>query len=90
MSRGAASAAQVTNVSSRLFRLPMPVPWGPAVNCQYLIVTTVQTSDGAAGQGFSWAVRAGAQAIRAMIDADCGPFAVGGPAVPAAAWDRLW
>src|ERR1019366_8289805 len=42
------------------------------------------------GQGFSWAVQAGAQAIQAMIDADCRPVAEGGPVVPAAAWDRLW
>jgi L-alanine-DL-glutamate epimerase-like enolase superfamily enzyme len=81
---------EIARVTSRTFRLPMPVPWGPAVTCQYLITTTVESSDGAAGQGFSWAVRAGAQAIRAMIDADCGPVAVGGPVAPAAAWDRLW
>lgn len=77
-------------MTSRTFELPMPRPWGPGATCQYLITSTVDTSDGAAGQGFSWAVRAGAQAIRAMIDADCGPAAAGGPAAPAAAWDRLW
>jgi L-alanine-DL-glutamate epimerase-like enolase superfamily enzyme len=81
---------EIASVTSRTFRLPMPVPWGPAVSCQYLITTTVESSDGAAGQGFSWAVQAGAQAIRAMTDADCGPVAVGGPVAPAAAWDRLW
>jgi L-alanine-DL-glutamate epimerase-like enolase superfamily enzyme len=80
----------IESVSSRLFRLPMPRPWGPAVTCQYLIVTELRTSSGATGTGFSWAVQAGAQAIRAMIDADCGPAAVGLPAVPDAAWDRLW
>ncbi len=84
------ASAQVTDVTSRLYRLPMPVPWGPAVTCQYLVATTVRASDGAAGQGFSWAVQAGAQAILAMIDADCGPAAVGGPVAPTAAWDRLW
>jgi L-alanine-DL-glutamate epimerase-like enolase superfamily enzyme len=60
------------------------------VTCQYLIVTTVHSSDGSTGQGFSWAVRAGGQAIQAMVDADCRPVAEGGPVVPAAAWDRLW
>jgi L-alanine-DL-glutamate epimerase-like enolase superfamily enzyme len=50
----------------------------------------VESSDGGTGQGFSWAVRAGAQAIQAMIDADCAPVAEGGPVAPAAAWDRLW
>ncbi len=81
--------AYITGVSSKLYRLPMPRPWGP-VSCQYLIATTVRSSDGRTGQGFSWAVRAGAQAILAMVDADCRPVAEGGPVVPAAAWDRLW
>jgi len=63
---------------------------GPTVTSQYLIATTVDSSDGGTGQGFSWAVRAGAQAIQAMVDADCRPVAEGGPVAPAAAWDRLW
>jgi L-alanine-DL-glutamate epimerase-like enolase superfamily enzyme len=82
--------AHITGVSSKLYRLPMPRPWGPAVTCQYLIATTVRSSDGGTGQGFSWAVQAGAQAILAMVEADCAPVAEGGPVVPAAAWDRLW
>src|SRR4029077_8686108 len=63
---------------------------GPVVTSQYLIATTVASSDGGRGQGFSWAVRAGAQAIQAMVVADCRPVAEGGPVAPAAAWDRLW
>ena len=82
--------AHITAVSSKLYRLPMPRPWGPAVTCQYLIATTVHSSDGGTGQGFSWAVQAGAQAILAMVEADCAPVAEGGPVVPAAAWDGLW
>jgi L-alanine-DL-glutamate epimerase-like enolase superfamily enzyme len=88
--RPASVSPHITEVTSRLYRLPMPVPWGPAVTCQYLIASTVETSDGGTGQGFSWAVQAGAQAIRAMVEADCRPVAVGGPIAPAAAWDRLW
>lgn len=90
------ASAQVTAVTSRTYRLPMPRPWGPAVGegptvtSQYLIATTVDSSDGGSGQGFSWAVRAGAQAVQAMVDADCRPAAVGGPVAPEAAWDRLW
>jgi L-alanine-DL-glutamate epimerase-like enolase superfamily enzyme len=80
----------IESVSSRLFRLPMPRPWGPTVTCQYLIVTELRTSSGATGTGFSWAVQAGAQAIRAMIDADCGPAALGLPAHPDVVGDRLW
>src|ERR1022692_2505330 len=82
-------SAHVTRGTSKTYRLPMPRPWGPDVTCQYLIAATVESSDGGTGQGFSWAVRAGAEAIQAMIDADCRPVAEGGPAAPAAAWDRL-
>ena len=79
----------VTGVTSKTYRLPMPRPWGQDVTCQHLIASTIESSDGAVGQGFSWAVRAGAEAIQAMVDADCGPVAEGGPVAPAAAWDRL-
>jgi L-alanine-DL-glutamate epimerase-like enolase superfamily enzyme len=82
-------STHVTEVTSRAYRLPMPRPWGE-VTSQYLIATTVHSSDGGTGQGFSWAVRAGAEAILAMIDADCRPVAEGGPVAPTAAWDRLW
>ena len=80
---------RIESVSSRLFRLPMPRPWGHDVTCQYLIVTELVTSSGATGTGFSWAVRAGAQAVKAMVDADCAPAVIGLPAVPEAVWDRL-
>jgi len=82
--------ARVARVTTRTYRLPMPRPWGPKVTCQYLIASTVESSDGSTGQGFSWAVQAGAQAIQAMVDADCAPAAEGGPVVPGAAWDRMW
>jgi L-alanine-DL-glutamate epimerase-like enolase superfamily enzyme len=81
---------RIESVTSRLFRLPMPRPWGPDVTCQYLIVAELTTSSGATGTGFSWAVQAGAQAIRAMVDNDCGPAVVGLPTVPEVVWDRLW
>jgi L-alanine-DL-glutamate epimerase-like enolase superfamily enzyme len=81
---------QVTQVTSKAYRLPMPRPWGPVATSQYLITTRIESSDGRTGQGFSWAVRAGAQAVAAMVEADCRPIAEGGPVAPAAAWDRLW
>jgi L-alanine-DL-glutamate epimerase-like enolase superfamily enzyme len=84
-----AGAGRIESVTSALYRLPMPRPWGD-VDTQYLLVTDLRTSTGAAGTGFSWAVRAGGQAIRAMVDADTGPAAIGLPAVPEAAWDQLW
>jgi len=80
---------RIESVTSALYRLPMPRPWGE-VDSQHLIVTELRTSTGAAGTGFSWAVRAGGQAIRAMVDADTGPAAIGLPAVPEATWDQLW
>ncbi len=83
-------SACITRVSSKTYQLVMPRPWGPTVTHQYLTATTVENSDGATGQGFSWTVRAGAQAIQAMVEADCGPAALGGPIAPAAAWDRMW
>jgi L-alanine-DL-glutamate epimerase-like enolase superfamily enzyme len=82
--------ASVAAVTSSLRRLPMPVPWGPVADSQYIIATTVRASDDRTGQGFSWAVQAGAQAVQAMIDADCARLAIGGPLAPAAAWDRMW
>ncbi len=83
-------SAHITGVTSKLYRIPMPRPWGQAVRSQYLIAATVHGSDGGTGQGFSWAVQAGAQAILAMVEADCRPAAEGAPVIPAAAWDRLW
>lgn len=83
-------SARVTSVTAATYRMPMPVPWGDTVTSQYLIATTVRASEGPSGQGFSWAVPAGAQAIHAMIDSDVRRFAEGGPVVPAAAWDRMW
>jgi L-alanine-DL-glutamate epimerase-like enolase superfamily enzyme len=82
--------ARVTEVTTDAFRLPMPVPWGPDATSQYLIVATVRSSDGAAGRGFSWTVRAGAQAVHAMVGSDCRRIAEGGPVAPDAAWDRMW
>jgi len=83
------TAVTVTEVTCRTYELPMPQPWGPDATSQFLTAATVRTSDGQAGQGFSWTVRAGAQAIQAMVTADSGPAAVGGPAAPGAAWDRM-
>jgi L-alanine-DL-glutamate epimerase-like enolase superfamily enzyme len=81
--------AQITEVTSRAYELPMPVPWGPDVTSQYLIAATVRASDGSIGQGFSWTVRAGATAIHAMIESDVAPIARGLPVAPTAAWDKM-
>jgi L-alanine-DL-glutamate epimerase-like enolase superfamily enzyme len=83
-------SAQVTDVTTHVYRLPMPVPWGPDATSQYLVASTVRSSDGGSGQGFSWTVRTSAQALQTVIDSDCSRLAVGGPVAPDAAWDRLW
>ena len=82
--------AHVASVRARGYRLEMPVPWGQDVTSQYLIASTVEASDGQLGHGFSWTVRAGAEAVLAMINADCGPIVTGGPVAATAAWDRMW
>jgi L-alanine-DL-glutamate epimerase-like enolase superfamily enzyme len=79
----------VTEVTCRTYELPMPRPWGPGATSQFLAAATVRTSDGETGRGFSWTVRGGAAAVQAMVTADAGPAAVGGPAAPGAAWDRM-
>jgi len=81
--------SMITSVSSRACRLPMPVPWGPGREHQYLIVTDLAADDGATGTGFTWTVDAGARAILTMLDNDCRPTIEGGPAAPELAWDRL-
>jgi L-alanine-DL-glutamate epimerase-like enolase superfamily enzyme len=87
---GLAGPDRIESVTSRLFELPMPRPWGPGAGSQYLIVSELTTTSGASGTGFSWAVRAGAQAIHAMVDSDCRAVAEGLPAVADGVWDAMW
>jgi L-alanine-DL-glutamate epimerase-like enolase superfamily enzyme len=68
----------------------MPVPWGPDRIYQHVIITELTAGDGSRGTGFSWTVDAGAEAITALIDADCRPAVERGPAHPELAWERLW
>jgi len=82
--------ARTERCGSRLFRLPMPRPWSRDVTTQYLVVTEIETSDGAIGRGFTWTPQVGARAIQAMLDDDVRPFVVGRAASPEALWDTLW
>jgi L-alanine-DL-glutamate epimerase-like enolase superfamily enzyme len=79
----------IASMSVRALRLRMPVPWGPERTHQHVIVTELTTTDGGAGTGFAWTVDAGAEAITAMLDADCRGVVEGGPTVPGLMWDRL-
>jgi L-alanine-DL-glutamate epimerase-like enolase superfamily enzyme len=80
---------RITSMTSRAYRLAMPVPWGPGREHQHVIVTDLTADDGSAGTGFSWTVDAGARAIVAMLDDDCRPVVEGAPADCEAAWERL-
>jgi L-alanine-DL-glutamate epimerase-like enolase superfamily enzyme len=79
----------ISAMSARHVRLLMPVPWGSDRLHQHVIVTDLTADDGTSGCGFSWTVDAGAEAILALLDADCRPLVVGGPVHPAVVWDRL-
>jgi len=80
---------RIESMSVRALRLAMPVPWGPGRDHQHIIVTELRSAGGAVGCGFSWTVDAGAEAIQAMLEADCRGVVQGGPATPEAMWDRL-
>jgi L-alanine-DL-glutamate epimerase-like enolase superfamily enzyme len=79
----------IASLSVRALRLAMPVPWGLDRLHQHVVVTELTAQDGTRGTGFSWTVDAGAASIQALLDADCRPLVVGGPAHPELMWDRL-
>jgi L-alanine-DL-glutamate epimerase-like enolase superfamily enzyme len=78
----------VATMSVRALRLAMPAPWGPGRDHQHIIVTELVSTDGVTGCGFTWTVDAGAQAIVAMLEADCRGVAEGGPVTPQEMWHR--
>lgn len=82
--------AWVERIGTRLFRLPLPRPWGPDVPALHLLVTELTASDGRTGTGFSWTPSIGARAIHALLEHDVAPAVAGGPVAPAVVWDRLW
>jgi len=84
-----APISTVTAMSTRALRLRMPVPWGLERNYQHVVVAELTTSDGGTGCGFTWTVDAGAEAILAMLDADCRRVVEGGPTTPSLTWERL-
>ena len=79
----------VAGMSVRALRLRMPVPWGQERTHQNVVVAELTTTDGGAGTGFTWTVDAGAEAIMAMLEADCRDVVEGGPTTPGLMWDRL-
>lgn len=87
---GETAAAHIDRVTSDVFVLPMPVPWGRDVTEIQLVVTDVVASDGATGSGFTWTPGAGAPAIHALLVEAIHPLLEGRRLeAPALSWDRI-
>lgn len=87
---GAAHDSTIRRLSTRIIRVPLSRPWGPAVREISLIEVVVEDSAGALGHGFSWTPSIGAAAVLAHLDTDIAAFAIGRPADPEALWQPLW
>lgn len=83
-------SAKITALRTRLLTVPLRRSWGAEVPENHIIATTVETDDGGTGHGFSWTPTIGPQAVKALLDHDIAPFAVGLPADPEPLWDALW
>jgi L-alanine-DL-glutamate epimerase-like enolase superfamily enzyme len=77
-------------LKTRLITVPLRRPWGPDVRSISIIETRILTEDGAEGYGFSWTPSIGAHAVKAMLDHDIAPFAIGREADPETLWPELW
>ncbi len=82
-------AERIAQVTTRLVRIPLRRPWGTDVRTLTVVVVDVTTDGGGVGHGFSWTPTVGGESVRAMIDHEIGPRAIGQPADPAI-WDGLW
>jgi L-alanine-DL-glutamate epimerase-like enolase superfamily enzyme len=80
----------VERLTSRLFRLPLPRPWGADVPSVHLLVVELRTVGGRTGTGFSWTPSIGARAIQSLLHHDIAPVIEGASLNPAVVWDRLW
>lgn len=67
----------------------LPRPWGPDITAITVVGVDVTDSDGAVGHGFSWTPSIGGAAVKALLDHDLAPWAVGRPADPAL-WQQAW
>jgi L-alanine-DL-glutamate epimerase-like enolase superfamily enzyme len=81
--------ARLTALTTRLLRIPLTRPWGPDVPDIGIVEVRVADDAGGVGFGFSWTPSIGATAVRAMLDDDIAPFAIGRPADPDG-WDGVW
>jgi len=80
----------VASLDARLVRVPLRRPWGADVTSVGVIATHLVRADGAEGWGFSWTPQIGAEAVRALLQHDLAPAAVGFSAEPGEAWQGMW
>lgn len=81
--------AAIAAVTTRSIRVPLARPWGPDVTEVHVIAVDVHDSAGGTGHGFSWTPTIGRGAVRAMLDDDVIPAAIGRDADPAI-WQGMW
>jgi L-alanine-DL-glutamate epimerase-like enolase superfamily enzyme len=79
----------IARVATRLIRVPLRRPWGHDVPTITLVAVDLTTDAGDVGHGFAWTPTVGGTSVRAFIDDELAPRAVGRPADPAI-WDGLW
>jgi L-alanine-DL-glutamate epimerase-like enolase superfamily enzyme len=79
----------IAHVATRSIRIPLTRPWGPDVTDVRVIAVTARDSDGGEGHGFAWTPSIGGGAVKALLDEDLIPAALGRPASPEI-WHELW
>ncbi|WP_309068217.1 mandelate racemase/muconate lactonizing enzyme family protein [Microbacterium sp.] len=82
-------APALADAVTRLIRIPLTRPWGPDVTDLQVISVTVRDAHGGEGHGFSWTPQIGGTAVKALLDTDLVPAAMGRPATPGV-WHELW
>ncbi|MEL5991966.1 mandelate racemase/muconate lactonizing enzyme family protein [Microbacterium phosphatis] len=83
------SAPSIESVETRLIRIPLTRPWGADVTDIQVVAVAVRDADGGEGHGFSWTPSIGGAAVKALLDVDLIPAALGRPADPSI-WIDLW
>ena len=79
----------IESVETRLIRIPLTRPWGADVTDIQVVAVAVRDADGGEGHGFSWTPSIGGAAVKALLDVDLIPAALGRPADPSI-WIDLW
>ncbi|WP_345751134.1 mandelate racemase/muconate lactonizing enzyme family protein [Microbacterium rhizophilus] len=82
-------APPIHSIDTRAIRIPLTRPWGPDVTDIRVVAVTVRDADGGEGHGFSWTPSIGGAAVKALLDEDVIPAALGRPADPTI-WHDLW